>query len=58
VSPEVLSQLNEYFAGYEEAQESHSGLDDLRKVLKLAKPKKKPGGEASNEGQSETGDAK
>lgn len=58
VPPEMRSQLNEYFAGYEEAEEPHPELDELRKILKLTKPRKKPVGDASKEGRSEADDAK
>ena len=53
-APEVRSQLNEYFAGYEEAEETYPELDELRKILKLAEPKKKPAEDISKKGQSET----
>ena len=50
VSPEVRSQLNDYFAGYDEVEELQSELEELRKLVRLPRPRKRAAAEEADKG--------
>ena len=41
VSIEIRNQLQDYFAGYDDSDEHQSSLEDLRKLMKFRKPRKR-----------------
>jgi hypothetical protein len=55
VSAEMRSQLLEYLAGYDDAEEHQPALEGLRKHLKLRRPRKKFKGEEEEAVETEDG---